>query len=402
MQNYSYKARDTSGKAVRGTMMADDEIDLANKIFQRGYFLVGRKIIREEKLIAAKRLGRMKPGELLNFTYHLVTLLDAGVPLVAALQDLARDEPKESLQKIIDEVRYNVEAGSTLKDGLAGQPRSFPRLYTAIVGAGESAGKLSPCLNDLANLLDWQIELGAKVKEAAIYPIILFCAMLAVLALLVFKLIPTFEPIFKELGTSLPAPTQMILDLSHFARKTWYIILGAAIGLVIGYRLYGSKPEGRYKLDSLKLKLPLLGELLEKIALSRFCHTLSLTLRSGTNILSALDLASEVAGNSRIQRLVLKARDAVNVGEKLGASFQISGEFPPMVIRMISVGEQSGDISQSLDKVNHFYDREVPATIKKIFAFFEPAMIIFMGLAVGGIALAMFLPMFKMADVIGG
>lgn len=403
MQNYAYKARDTYGKIVRGTMMADDEINLANKISNLGYFLVDQKIISEEKAAdATRKLSRMKPKELLNFTYQLATLLDAGVPLIEALRDLARDEPKENLQKIIDSLRYNVEAGSSLKDALSTQPSSFPTLYTSIVGAGENTGKLSICLNDLAVLLDWQMELGAKVKEAATYPIILFCVMLGVVAVLVLKTIPTFEPIFKELGASLPPPTQFVLDLSHFARKTWYIILGAGILLVIGYKFYGSNPKGRYWLDSLKLKLPLVGELLRKITLSRFCHTLSLTLRSGTNILTALDLASGVVGNSRIQRLVLKARDAVNVGEKLGTSFQVSGEFPPMVIRMIKVGEQSGDISQSLDKVNHFYDREVPATIKKMFAFFEPAMIVFMAVVVGGIAIAIFLPMFKMAEVIGG
>lgn len=402
MQNYAYKARDNFGKVVRGTMMADDEINLANKISNLGYFLVGQKIISQEKAAAAKRLGRMKLRELLNFTYHLNTLLDAGVPLVAALRDLSRDEPKENLQKIIDDLRYNVEAGSSLKDALTKQPGSFPKLFTSITGAGESTGKLSICLNDLANLLDWQMELGAKVKEAATYPVILFCVMLGVVALLMLKTVPTFEPIFKELGASLPAPTQFILDLSHFARKAWHIIFGAVILLIIGYNVYGSNPKGRYKIDSLKLKLPLLGELLRKITLSRFCHTLSLTLRSGTNILTALDLASEVVGNSRIQQLVLKARDAVNVGEKLGDAFQVSGEFPPMVIRMIRVGEQSGDISQSLDKVNHFYDREVPASIKKMFAFFEPAMIVFMAVVVGGIAIAIFLPMFKMAEVIGG
>jgi type IV pilus assembly protein PilC len=363
---------------------------------------VEQKIVSEKKVAATRKLSRMKPKELLNFTYHLVTLLDAGIPLAAALRDLARDESKENLQKIIDAVRYHVESGSSFKDALTNQPRSFPKLYTAIAGAGENTGKLSFCLNDLAILLDWQMELGAKVKEAATYPIILFCVMMGVVALLVLKMIPTFEPIFKEMGTGLPAPTQIVLDISRFARQAWLIILGIIILLAIGYKLWTSTPKGRYKADSLKLKLPLLGDLLRKITLSRFCHTLALSLRSGTNILQALDLAADVVGNVRIRQSVLNARDSVNVGEKLGASFQISREFPPMVIRMIKVGEQSGNLSQSLDRVNYFYDREVPATIKKMFALFEPMMIVFMGVVVGGIAIAMFLPMFKMAEVIGG
>mgnify|MGYP001609460548 CR=1 FL=1 len=402
MQNYIYKARDNYGKVVRGMMMADDELDLANKLSNLGYFLVHNKIISDEKFKAGRKHSRMKPKELLNFTIQLVTLLDAGVPLVAVLRDLARDEPKESLQKIIDDVRYNVESGLSLKESLSAQPRSFPKLYIAIAGAGEATGKLSLCLNDLAGFLDWQMELAAKAKEAATYPLILFCVMLGVVALLVLKMIPTFEPIFKELGANLPAPTQMVLDVSHFLRKTWYIILGTVILLAVGYKLYNSTPRGRYKLDSMKLKLPLIGGLLRKISLSRFCHTFSLVLRSGTNLLTALDLASDVVGNTRIQQSIIKARDSVNIGEKLATSFQVSGEFPPMVIRMVNVGEQSGTLSQTIDKVNHFYDREVPATIRKLFALFEPAMIVFMAVVVGGIAIAIFLPLFKMAEVIGG
>lgn len=402
MQNYSYTARDTYGKVVRGTMVAENELELSNKISNLGYYLVNSKIITLRQVKTSTTLLRLSPKELLTFTIHLATLLDAGVPLVASLRDLARDETKEHIQKIIDDVRYRVEAGTSLKEALSVQHRSFPKLFIAIVGAGESTGKLGLCLNELAKLLEWQMELTAKMVEAATYPMILFCVMMGVVILMMVKMIPTFEPIFKEMHIALPAPTQFILDMSHFVRRTWYISLGALIFLTAVYKFYNATPKGKYVLDSFKLKIPLAGSLLRKVALSRFCHTFALGLKSGVNILSALDFAGEVVGNMRIQRSVEKAKDSVNIGEKLGTSFQVSGEFPPLVVRMISVGEQSGALSHTLEKVNDFYDKEVPATIKKLFALFEPLMIIFMAVVVGGIAVAIFLPMFKMADAIGG
>ena len=390
------------GKVVRGTMMADNDVDLSNKISNLGYYLVRYKTLSEEQARKTTTLFRLNSKELLNFTIHLNTLLDAGVPLVATLRDLAQDETKQTMQKLIDDIRYRVESGASLKEALSIQYRSFPKLYTAIVGAGESTGKLPACLNELARLLEWQLELKAKITEAATYPLILFCVMMGVVTLLVVKMIPTFEPIFKEMRITLPAPTQIVLDISRFVRSSWYIITGIVIGLIAGYKFYNATPKGKYALDSLKLKIPIAGGLLRKIAISRFCHTFSLGLKSGVNILTALEFAAEVVGNTRIQRSIEKARDSVNVGEKLGTSFQISGEFPPLVLRMINVGEQSGSLGETLEKVNQFYDREVPATIRTMFSFFEPAMIVLMGLIVGGIAIALFLPMFKMSDAMGG
>ncbi len=403
MQNYSYTARDSDGKLVRGAMMAGSEIDLANKVANLGCFLVRCKVITES---SGRTIGAgyasLKSKEVLDLTIQLSTLLDAGMSLVVALKELSRDEQKEGLKKILDDIRYKVEGGSSFKEALLSHPRSFSNLYIAIVGAGESTGKLASCLNDLAILLDWQLELRGKIKEAATYPIIIFVVMVGVVTLLVVKVIPVFEPIFKDLGANLPLPTQIVLAVSHFVRSFWYLILMAAALLAFGYKLYYATANGRYVLDSLKLKLPVFGVLLRKVALSRFCHTLTLSLRSGVNLLTALDMARDVTDNSRLEKAVTKAKELVNVGEKLAHSLEVSGEFSPLVIRMIAVGEQSGAITQTLDKVNQFYDREVPATIRRIFAIFEPVMLIFMGVVVGGIALSIFLPIFQMSQLIGG
>lgn len=401
MQRYAYTARDEYGKVVKGIMMADDEIDLANKISRLGYFITRAKVCPGTSE-AELKLAPMKPREVVNFTIHLATLVDAGLPLLDGLRDLARDAENERIQKIIDNIRFRVEAGSSLKDALSFHPRSFPKIYTASVGAGEGTGKLAPALNNLASLLEWQMELKVKVKEAATYPIILFLVMIAVVSLLVIKVIPTFEPIFAEAGATLPLPTQIVLGVSHFVRRFWYVVLLALTLLFVGFKLYGRSETGRYRIDSLKLKLPLFGILLRKIALSRFCHTFALALRSGVNVLGALDMAGEVMGNSRLERSVSKVRDAVNVGEKIATSLQVSGEFPSMVIRMVGVGEQSGALTETLTKVTQFYDKEITTTIKRIFVLFEPIMIVIMGVVVGGIALSIFLPMFQMAQLIGG
>ena len=401
MFNYSYTARDDYGKSARGMMMAEDEIDLANKISKLGHFLIHAKIVTGS-VITDSGFPRLKPKEVLNFTIHISTLIGAGVTLMQGLKDMEQDAEKESIKKIIADIRYRIETGYSLKDAILVHSKTFSPLYVAVVETGESTGKLSSCLNDLVDFLDWQLELRARVTEAATYPIILFCIMVGVVTLLVVKVIPVFEPIFKEVGVNLPLPTQIVLGVSHFIRQFWYIIIGVLISLGIGYKLYNSTTGGRYVFDSLKLKLPIFGQLLRKVALSRFCHTLALALRSGGNILSALDMAGAVMGNQRLVSIVKKARDSVNVGEKLASSLGGSKEFPPMVTRMIAVGEQSGGLTETLDRVNQFYDREVPATIKRLFALFEPIMIVLMGVIVGGIALSIFLPLFQMANLIGG
>jgi type IV pilus assembly protein PilC len=402
MQNYSYSARDDFGKLVRGTISAEDETDLANKVSTLGYYLVNFKAISSEAAAPKpKASDSLKAKDTLNLTIELATLLNAGMPLVAGLRDLAKDAERQNIQKVVDDIRFRVESGSSFKEALSYHPRSFSKLYIAIVGAGESTGKLPAALSDMASMLEWQAELKGKIKEAATYPIILFCVMVGVVSLLVLKIIPIFEPMFAEAKTTLPLPTRIVLGISNFARHYWLVMVILMIGAAFAYKFYNATKKGKYNLDIIKLKLPLAGPLLRKIALSQFCHTFALGLKSGVNVLTSLDIASEVIGNSRLEYSVVKARDAVNVGEKVSTSLQMSGEFPPLVVRMIGVGEQSGSLIQTLEKVNEFYDREVAATIKAMFAMFEPLMIVVMGAIVGGIALAIFLPIFQLSDLVG-
>jgi len=401
MQRYLYTARDITGKITRGIIVAEDETDLAKKISHLGYFLTGYKIYETPKL--EKKLPKMNAKEVLNFTIQLVTLIEAGLPLLEALDSLAKEAENERVQGLIDSIRYRVETGSSFKEALAFHSSTFSNLYISIVGAGEATGKLSQVLNDLTRFLEWQQELKAKIKESSIYPIILFFAMVVVIGIITGLVIPKFEPIFEQLGAQLPLPTKIILEISLFVKKFgWWVGLILIVALILGYKIYNSTENGRYKLDSLKLKLPIFGELLRKVVLSRFAHTFSMCVRSGIELLAALDIAKETVGNRRIEKAIEGIKESVNIGERLSTSLRASGEFPPIVVRMMAVGEKSGALSETVEKVASFYDKEVASSIKKIFALFEPIMIVFMGIVVGLIALSLLTPMFKMVQSIGG
>jgi type II secretory pathway component PulF len=400
MQRYLYTARDEKGKIVKGTMIAENEIELAEKISRLGYFLTNYKAYEDTTL--DKKLPKMKAKEVLSFTLQLVTLIDAGLPLLEALNSLAKEAENERVQRLIDDIRYRVEGGSSFREALSFHPSTFSNLYVSIVGAGEATGRLSQVLNDLARHLEWQQELRTKIKEASTYPIILFFVMIGVVALLTVFVIPKFEPIFEQSGAQLPLPTKIILGISHFVKSFWWVILILVGAVVLGYRFYNSTERGRYNLDSFKLKLPIFGQLLRKIVLSRFTHTFSMCVRSGINLLAVLDIAKETVRNRRIEKAIEKIKESVKVGEKLATSLRITGEFPSIVVRMVAVGEQSGALSGTLEKVASFYDKEVASSMKRIFALLEPIMIVIMGVVVGGIALSMFMPLFKMVQFIGG
>ncbi|MCP4652132.1 MAG: type II secretion system F family protein [Candidatus Omnitrophica bacterium] len=402
MKRYFYTVRDEKGKMVKGNMLAESDIELGDKLSNLGYYLTSFKVAKGVKTAKrSEKASNLHPREVLRITFQLATLIDAGLPLLEGLKDLAREAGDDKIQRVMDDIRYRVESGDSLEGALSFHPDSFSQLYRAIIGAGEATGKLAQVLDDLVALLEWQMELQAKMKEAAIYPLILFVVMVGVVVLLVVKVIPMFTPIFEQLGSDLPLPTRIVLGVSYAIRHYWYVIMGAIGALFFAYKTYNATEKGRYNVDGVKLKIPLFGDLLRKVALSRFAHTFALSFRAGINLLTCLDIARKTAGNSRIENAIAKARDSVNVGEKLAVSLKVTGEFPAMVTRMVAIGEQSGSLVKTSSKVAEYYDREVSSTIKKLFTAFEPIMIVVMGVVVGGIALAIFMPMFQMVEMVG-
>ncbi|OQX88292.1 MAG: hypothetical protein B6D55_00655 [Candidatus Omnitrophica bacterium 4484_70.2] len=400
MRRYLYTARDDKGKLIRGILIAENDSELANKVADLGYFLTGFKPLPGgARRVASERVGHLTPKEVLTFTLELSTLIDAGLPLLEGLRNLVSTSKDEKVRRIIDEIRRRVEAGSSLREAISYHPQSFSRIYEALIGAGEATGRLVQVLKDLARFLEWQIELKARIKEASTYPTILFFVMVGVVTLLVVKVIPSFKTVFDQAQIELPLPTQIVLGVSSFIRKFWYLFIASFVALIGGYKLYYNTLKGRYTIDSIKLKIPIIGEFIRKVVLSRFAHIFSLGLKAGVNILTCLDIAQEACGNAKMEEAVKKARDSVNMGRKLALSLEESKEIPPLMIRMISIGEQSGTLPQALDKVAGFYDDEVTRGIKKMFTFIEPVMIITMGVIVGGIAASIFLPLFKMAQI---
>ncbi len=306
MANFSYLARDDAGKQVKGVMAAEDEMDLSTRLRNMGYFLTSIKpstfSFKKEATTGHKHLNQV---EVLNFTHQIGISLEAGVPLLTVLKDLGMNASQKKIKTIVEDIAYRVESGCTFKEALAMHPHSFSKLFISIIGAGESTGKLSFVLEDLATLIEWQLELQAKVKETSIYPIVLFIAMIGVVTVLMALVIPKFEPMFKDLNVELPLATQLVLGAS----KLWwvpFIFFGATAAV---WTVIGLTPKGRYQLDKFKLTLPVIGDLLTKISLSRFCHTFSLALRSGVNVFNSLGMAAEVSGNSFIEASVSKARD---------------------------------------------------------------------------------------------
>lgn len=400
MATYTYTAKSVEAAgSKKGTMEADSELELANKLRGQGYILIKAE---EEKEATTKKKGKLKFKELIPFTIHLSAFLDAGIPLLEALSDAAKTSGTEESEALISDIYDRVKEGASLSGALSTHPGSFSELYIALVGSGEATGKLDTVLENLASFLEWTKDLRGKVKEAATYPIVLICAMMGVVTLLVVKVIPTFEPFFEKAGVTLPLPTRIVLGVSHIFQQYWYILLIIAGGGFFALWQWYKTEKGKYIIDSLKLKMPLFGKLIKKISISRFAHTLSLSLQSGVTILRALDTSARVVGNAKIEEAVSSAKDSVNVGEELADALEATGQFPTLIIKMVRVGEKSGSLSESLDKVSGYYDKEVPSVINRIFTLMEPIMIICIGVVVGGIAISIFLPLFQMAQTIGG
>lgn len=403
MARYVYKARDAAGHLSAGTIDAADELEVAAKLSKVGHFLIQAKETAPQKpLRASLKQGRLTQKELLTFTVNLATLLNAGIPLLEGLSSLGYDVGSPRARAVIADLGKRIQAGSSLKDSLAASPASFPELYQALVGVGEATGKLDGVLNDLAQMLEWQLDLRSKLREVMTYPTILGLVMLGVVTLMVIKVIPMFKSVLGAVGVALPLPTQLALAVSDLAQRWWPLAVAQLGVLAVLIAVVNRTDRGRLLLDSAKLRVPLFGPLLQKIVLSRFCRTLSVCLNAGLNAIESLRLSMKAAGNAKVAHAVERAETAIRTGQGLRDAMAQTGVFPPLVLRMVAVGEQSGKLGQCLEKVNQFYDREIPATIRMVFALFEPIMIVCIGLVVGGIALALFLPLFRLTQALGG
>jgi type IV pilus assembly protein PilC len=391
---------DDYGKKARGTMSSPDQNNLRDALAAMGLHLVSSRQVAESGGSAFLRKKVRRP-DLIEFTYHMKTLIGAGVPLVSALSDVAEQATNPGFRDVLRDVRRNVQSGSTLSGAFALHADVFPEIFVAIVRSGEVTGNMDGVLEDLNRFLAWQEELGKTIRQATYYPATVVCMVAGLIVLLFTFVFPRFLSVFKGAAVDLPLPTRMVIAVSEFFRdNALYLLAALALGTV-ALKLYRRTEAGRLRVDGWKLKIPLIGDLIRSIEMSQFAHFTASLFRAGVEMTQSLAVVEKVIGNRVIADVVRKAREELIAGGGLSVALRKSGEFPPMVIRMVSAGESSGNLDATLENVSAYYDREVPAVVKKTFAVLEPAMTILLAVVVLGAALSFFLALYKMVGALG-
>jgi type IV pilus assembly protein PilC len=393
---FEYKGKTLSGAAVSGELNARNKVEL-QRILRSNKILV-TSIARRSAQISMRLRRKIKKIHISRFTRQFATMIGAGLPMVQCLEILAQQSESQELREVIDKVRESVQSGSTLADALSRHKKAFDDLYVSMVDAGEIGGALDQILIRLAIYREKADALARKVRGALVYPSVIVVVAIGVTFVMLTYIVPVFAKMFEGLGAELPAPTQMVLQLSHFLRSNILTGIVLLILLLIFYRWYSKTDKGRLLIDKIKLKAPLLGSLLRKTAISRFTRTLGTLISSGVSILDALEITARTAGNRVIQDAIKKSVVSIAEGETITHPLKETGVFPPMVTQMISVGEKTGGLDDMLQKIADFYDEEVDAAVAALTSIIEPVIIVVMGLVIGGILIAMYLPMF---DIIG-
>jgi len=402
MITFSYHARDASGRIVSGIQDALNEDNAVTSLMSRGLMVLSL----QKKAVAGrsrKRIWSVRETDLVLFTRQLATMIEAGISLVqalTALYDQCDPKRQRNLRHVISDVTTRVQGGETFHDSIGKHPRVFNRLYTSMVKAGEHGGLLAEILERLAGFLEASARLRKKVKSAMTYPVIVVSIAFAITTFLIVRVVPIFGEIFKDFGAKLPAPTQFLIDLSDFIRGNWYFLVLIIGGIIFGARAFVRSKRGKQLTDRWKLKLPVFGPLVLKICMSRFARTFAQLIRSGVPILEVLDIVGGTAGNHVIESSIKSVSEDVEKGDNLSTALSKKSIFPPMLLRMVAAGEATGKIDSMLEKMADFWDEEVEAMLDALTSLIEPMLIVFLGVIVGGIVIAMFLPIFKLNEVV--
>ncbi len=402
MPTFAYSGRTRAGQNVTGERVADT-MDAAVTALRREQIMVTKIDAAKAARVAAAakpkgpKGGKSVPSKnLAIFTRQFSVMIDAGLPLVQCMEILGKQEPHKNFAAVILKVREDVESGAALADAMKKHPKTFDALYSNMIAAGEAGGILDTILKRLATYIEKSVKLKGEVKSAMIYPVAVIVIAGIVVTAILWKVIPTFASLFSGLGAQLPMPTRVVIALSN------YIVAYGWIGIIViglmGYALktYYATPGGRHLIDAIMLKLPILGNILRKVAVARFCRTLSTLLASGVPILDGLDITARTAGNAIIEEAVQKVRTSIERGETISAPLKETGVFPSMVVQMINVGETTGALDAMLSKIADFYEEEVDTAVAGLLTLMEPVMIFFLGGIVGGIVIAMYLPIFDL------
>jgi type IV pilus assembly protein PilC len=403
MTVYVWEGKSSQGGQQKGSVEAANET-AARLLLRKQNIQLGR--IKEKPKDILANIALLQPKvttkDLILFTRQLSTMIDAGLPLIQGIEILANQEPNKTFQKILLQIKTDVEAGATFADALKKHPKVFDNLYTSLVAAGELGGVLDTILQRLATYIEKNEKLKAKVKSALVYPVtILIIAAVVVIVMLVF-VIPVFQEMFSSLGGQLPALTQGVVDLSAFLRRNFFYLIAIVVSIVVAFNRIRATDKGEYFFDRLALKLPIFGLLLRKVAVAKITRTLGTMITSGVPILDGLDIVAKTAGNRIVEEAIMATKASISEGKTIAEPLSKSGVFPSMVCQMVSVGESTGALDAMLIKIADFYDDEVDAAVEALTSLIEPFMMVFLGGTVGTMLAAMYLPIFKMAGAVGG
>jgi len=400
MPVYTWEGRTRQGSIKKGVMEAANEAAVMGQL--RAQQVIPINVNAKSKDLLENLpffKGSVSTRELVVFTRQFATMIDAGLPLVQCLEILADQQTNKRFKEILRDVKNDVEQGSTFADALKKHPKPYDDLYVNLVAAGEVGGILDTILNRLAVYLEKADALKRKVKGAMVYPSTILVVAIGVVVLLLVKVIPVFEKMFADFGGELPGPTQVVVSMSNFMQTYIVLILAVTAGVVFSFMTARQKSRGfRYRTDAIFLRMPVFGSLLRKVAVARFSRTLGTMISSGVPILDALEICARTAGNLVIEQGLQKTRAAIAEGRTIAEPLEASGVFPGMVVQMIAVGEQTGAMDSMLSKIADFYDDEVDTAVDALTALLEPLMMVFLGGTVGGLLMAMYLPIFKLAE----
>jgi type IV pilus assembly protein PilC len=396
MPDYKYQGTSRSGGSVSGTMTASNKTELAT-LLKRQQITATKMTEKGKEFNIPQFGGGVNAKELAIFTRQFSVMIDAGLPLVQCLEILASQQENKFFQKVLTGTRSQVEGGATLSAAMRTSPKVFDALYVNMVEAGETGGILDTILQRLSTYIEKNVKLQRAVKSALVYPVGVLTVAGGVITLLLWKVVPIFATLFAGLGVDLPLPTKIVIAMSNFIGSIFgFFILVAFVGALFGLKVWYGTPQGRFVLDTIVLKLPVLGLLMRKIAVARFTRTLGTLISSGVPILEGLDITAKTAGNAVVERALQKVRKSLEEGKSLTEPLKESEVFPGMVTQMIAVGEQTGAMDAMLQKIADFYEEEVDAAVKDLLTALEPVMIVVLGVVVGGVVISMYLPLFSL------
>lgn len=404
MATFAYVGRTKSGSVKKGELVAKSRDEAVEQLRKQSVVVTSLEEKAGKEGFSLKLGSGVSEKDLVVFTRQFGTMINAGLPLIQCLEILSTQSENATLRKSVGEIKVQVEGGSTFSDALRKHPKIFDDLYVNMVHAGEVGGLLDTILGRLSKHIEKAMKLKGQIKSALVYPAAIVGIATIVITVLMIWVIPVFEKMFKEMSggkMALPGPTQLVIDMSNFVQGNWYIILGAIVAVVVAIKKYYATPQGKLAIDKLLLKLPVFGDLIRKASVAKFTRTLGTLLASGVPLLEALTICAKTSGNKVVEGALLDAKVSISGGKTIADPLAKSGTFPKMVTHMISVGESTGALDSMLGKIADFYEDEVDQAVTNLTALLEPMMMVFLGVTVGFIVVAMYLPIFTMASAIG-